>query len=341
GSSDVCSSDLVQVVRGRDAHAAAHAAGAGILAVAPQGQGRGPVVQRVALWVAVPAAAQLDGVLAAAQRHLVHALFEGPQHRRQAGAAEGDAGRAVGDVVVVADPAGRVAIEEPRVPGRVGPDGHAGVAVGVHREGGQPAAVAGEQRQLDAHPGAGAAVHELLRPAQDDPHRRGVQAGQLHGGDDVGGDVDLGAEAAAHVLGHDVDLLGTQLPALGRLLGDAGHGLGGQVEVQVLALPPGHAAVRLHAGVGLHAGGAGGLHGGDDVGGDVDLGAEAAAHVLGHDVDLLGTQLPALGRLLGDAGHGLGGQVEVQVLALPPGHAAVRLHAGVGLHAGGEGGLHQ
>lgn len=250
----------VHVVGGRDADAAAEAAVAGVRAVAPHGQLRGPVVQGVALGVAVPAAAQVDGVLAAAQRHLVHALLQRPQHRRQAGAAEGDAGGAVGDVVVVADPAGRVAVEEPRMPGRVRPDGHAGVAVGVHGEGGQAAAGVREKGQLDADPGAGAAVDELLRPAEDDPDRRAVQAGQLHGGGHVGGDVDLGAEAAAHVLGHDVDLLPAEVPALGRLFGDAGHRLGGQVEMQFTVFPAGHAAVRLHTGVGLHAGGEGGLH---------------------------------------------------------------------------------
>src|SRR5690606_5159878 len=104
--------------------------------------------------------------------------------------------------------------------------------------------------------GPAGGVGEFLGAAEHDADGGAAGAGQLGGGDRLGGERALGAEPAADVLGDDVHLGGVELPAFGRVRGDGGHGLGGQVQVEVaLVVPAGHAGVRLQRRVDLDGGG--------------------------------------------------------------------------------------
>ena len=81
-------------------------------ALLPRRQRARPAVERLALRVAVPLCAQLDGVTAGAVRRLVDGLLERPGDRRSARATEGGAGRRVRhDVDVAGEPRGAVVDE--------------------------------------------------------------------------------------------------------------------------------------------------------------------------------------------------------------------------------------
>ncbi len=103
-----------------------------------------------------------------------------------------------------------------------------------------------------------------LRPAvQHQLHRRARQLGQLGALDAPAVDAELAAVAAAHVVGHHVDVGGRNTETLGELSGEPGHGLGGAPGVErVGSRPLADLAVGFHAIVGhrRHAVGALDLH---------------------------------------------------------------------------------
>jgi len=185
-------------------------------------------------------------------RELVHGLLEDPCALRKAGPAHRPRLARVGVDRGVFGSNVRTGVE---VGGQCARAGVVGVGAGRAQalvvDGGEGAVILGADLDRDRIARSIAGDQEAVLPWQEDFHRPSGRLCHQRGVHRVLPDLELGSEAAAHVVADHAHVRQRQAHRAGHGLLDAVHALGGVPDGEPVAVPFGHRAVRLHGCVDL------------------------------------------------------------------------------------------